>query len=190
VLAQAGGWTLKGHARGRLGSGDAGGAGRHLPPVEFDRAREAIEQRLETLGYELVDLRLGQVEGRRGLEVLIDKAGGVGADDCQQVAGHVSDLMDALDPVPGRYMLQVSSPGLDRPLRTLAHFERFAGSQVVVKLTETATAGAPRGRLKARLVGVRDGKVILDGAEPPAEGEIALDLREIRLARLEPEWDE
>jgi ribosome maturation factor RimP len=157
-----------------------------LPPVDLDRAREAIERRLDTLGYELVDLRLGQLEGRRSLEVLIDKSGGVGADDCQQVAGHVSDLMDALEPVPERYMLQVSSPGLDRPLRTLAHFERFAGSLVVVKLTETATTGAPGARFKARLIGVRDGKVILDGAE----GEIAVDLREIRLARLEPEWDE
>ena len=81
-------------------------------------------------------------------------------------------------------MLQVSSPGLDRPLRTMEHFERFAGHQVVVKFSSDAPPELGS-RMKARLMGVRDGEVVLDGPK----GEIAVGLAGIASARLEPEWD-
>jgi ribosome maturation factor RimP len=93
-----------------------------------------LEPTVERLGYELTDLdvRLG---GRDGLvRVFIDKAGGIDIDDCEAVSRQVSAILDVEDPLPGNYTLEVSSPGLDRTLTKPAHFQRFMGEDVRVKL--------------------------------------------------------
>lgn len=114
-----------------------------------------IEPLLAGLGYELVELEYASGRGHGILRIFIDRpplAGpeqnerppesrqgaaaeqGVGIDDCERVSREVSALLDVEDPIPSAYTLEVSSPGEDRPLRTRAHFDRFAGQRVFVEL--------------------------------------------------------
>lgn len=93
-----------------------------------------LEPAIEQLGYELSDLEL-RLGGRDGvIRLFIDKADGVGLQDCETVSRQVSALLDVEDPVPGHYVLEVSSPGLDRRLTKLEHFQRFMGQDIRVKL--------------------------------------------------------
>ena len=89
-----------------------------------------LEPAVEQLGYELSDLEV-KVGGRHGvIRLFIDKADGVGLEDCETVSRQVSALLDVEDPVPGHYVLEVSSPGLDRRLTKVEHFERFMGEDL------------------------------------------------------------
>lgn len=90
-----------------------------------------LEKTLPGLGYELVDLNLGN-RGKM-LQVFIDKPGGVTIDDCTAVSNHLSRLL-AVDLDYDYDRLEVSSPGLDRPLRTAEAFERFRGQKAQLKL--------------------------------------------------------
>ena len=93
-----------------------------------------LEPSIESLGYELSDLEL-KLGGRDGvIRVFIDKPEGVGLSDCETVSRHISALLDVEDPLPGQYVLEVSSPGLDRKLTKPEHFQRFTGEEVRVKL--------------------------------------------------------
>jgi ribosome maturation factor RimP len=94
-----------------------------------------LEPTIEGLGYELADLEL-RIGGRDGVvRLFIDKADGpVGLEDCETVSRQVSAFLDVEDPLPGHYVLEVSSPGLDRRLTKYEHFERFTGEDVRVKL--------------------------------------------------------
>jgi ribosome maturation factor RimP len=84
-------------------------------------------------GLELVDVDIGGPGGRQALRIFIDKPGGVSLDDCTSLSRAVSAALDVEDPIQGAYDLEVSSPGLDRPLRTPEHFAKFAGQRVRVK---------------------------------------------------------
>src|SRR5436305_11035941 len=77
-------------------------------------------------GLELVDVELGGGGGRQTLRLFIDKPSGVSLEDCTAVSRAVSVALDVEDPISGAYDLEVSSPGLDRPLRTAEHFEKYA----------------------------------------------------------------
>ena len=93
-----------------------------------------LEPTVERLGYELIDVEL-RLAGRDGLvRLYIDNVDGIGLEDCEKVSRAVSALLDVEDPVPGNYNLEVSSPGLDRKLTKSAHFQRFIGHMVKVKL--------------------------------------------------------
>ena len=93
-----------------------------------------LEPTVERLGYELCDLEL-KLGGRDGMvRVFIDKDDGVDIDDCEAVSRQVSAILDVEDPLPGNYTLEVSSPGLDRALTKPAHFQRFMGEDIRVKL--------------------------------------------------------
>lgn len=121
-----------------------------------------IEPALKALGYELVDIDLRL--GRRGLlRVYIDRRsddeGGVTLADCELVSGQVGALLDVEDPIPGMYDLEISSPGLDRRLRTLEHFERFVGREVRIEL---ARARDGRRRLKGLLTAVENETIVVD----------------------------
>lgn len=99
-----------------------------------DELIKLLERAVERLGYELTDLELKLV-GHGGLiRVFIDKPEGVDLDDCENVSHQVSAILDVEDPVGGKYTLEVSSPGLDRKLTKPAHFQRFMGEDVRVKL--------------------------------------------------------
>jgi ribosome maturation factor RimP len=95
-----------------------------------------IEPLLEPLGYELLELEYSPARGHALLRLYIDAPAGVTLEDCAKVSREVSGLLDAEDPIPGAYTLEVSSPGFDRVLRTQAHFGRFVGARVFVELKE------------------------------------------------------
>ena len=139
------------------------------------------EPLLGQLGYELVDLEFAPGRSHAVVRVFIDRPEGAGIEDCERVSHELSALMDVEDPVPSAYTLEVSSPGLDRVLRTPAHFQRFAGERVWVEL-KVARDGRRRytGRLEA--VGPRGIELSVDGAM------VGLEFAEIGRARLAPQW--
>lgn len=156
------------------------GAGGYRGRVEALVERESREI-AAALGLELVDVEYIRQGGRRFLRVFIEKrpgspahAGvtpgadgegpppsGVTLDDCQAFSRRLSDRLDALDPIPENYYLEVSSPGLDRPLKRDQDFELFRGRPVVVK---TFAPHDGRREFTGRLEGLVDGRVVLRDA--------------------------
>jgi ribosome maturation factor RimP len=139
------------------------------------------EPLLEQLGFELVDLEYAPGRSHAVVRVFIDRPQGVGVDDCERVSHELSALMDVEDPVPVAYTLEVSSPGMDRVLRTPAHFQRFVGERIWVEL-KVARNGRRRytGRLEATSPQGID--LTVDGAM------VAVTFAEIERARLAPQW--
>jgi len=145
---------------------------------------ELLEPEVAALGYELVELEFQAHRGGGLVRVYIDRPDGaaVTVEDCERVSRRVGERLDAADRIKSAYTLEVSSPGFDRPLRTKAHYERFAGSRVHV---ETALPRAGRRRWTGRLAAVNDEGIVLE-----VDGEsVALGLGEIRTARLVPTFD-
>jgi ribosome maturation factor RimP len=140
-----------------------------------------LEPEVNTLGYELVDLEL-RLGGRSGLvRLFIDSQDGITLDDCERVSHQVSALLDVEDPIPGHYVLEVSSPGLNRRLRKPADFARFRGERAKVELTAPNAEG--RRRFTGVLTSVDD-----DGFEIEVDGVIHhLRFEEVETARLAPE---
>jgi ribosome maturation factor RimP len=112
-------------------------------------------------GLELVDVEMGGPGGRQTLRIFIDKAGGISLEDCTSVSRAVSAALDVEDFIDGTYDLEVSSPGLDRPLRTPEHFEKFKGSKVRVKTFGPIPECENRKTFIGELVGFAEGKVIV-----------------------------
>lgn len=150
------------------------------------KAPQAIETLVrgvvEPMGYELVGVEL--VAGGRGgetLRVYIDREGGILVDDCTAVSHQLSGVLDVEDPIKGEYSLEVSSPGLARPLFELAHFARFTGSKVKLKL------GRPLGgrrNFTGLLTGVEGDEVLLQVDGEP----VRIDFNQIDSAKLVPEF--
>lgn len=111
------------------------------------------------LGCELVEVEYVKEHGDYFLRVFIDKAEGVGLDDCQAVSVRLGNWLDDTDPIPGRYSLEVSSPGLDRPLKSPADYIRFKDNEIKIK-TYAPVNG--RKNWQGVLLGLEDGEVWLD----------------------------
>ena len=111
---------------------------------------ELIDPVIQALGCELWGLEILS-QGRHSLlRIYIEKADGVGLKDCETVSRQVSSLMDVEDPITGHYTLEVSSPGMDRPLYKLEHYRQFIGEHVAIKLSRTFEKRKKiRGLLKA-----------------------------------------
>ena len=118
-----------------------------------------LEAELAELGYELIEVEYMQEYGRMILRLYIDAENGINVDNCAEASRMVSALMDQNDFVGTEYLLEVSSPGIDRPTRKMSDFERFAGEAVKVKLV-TPVEG--RRRYRGTLAGVNDGMVRID----------------------------
>jgi ribosome maturation factor RimP len=131
-----------------------------------EQARRLLEPVLERDGYELVEVEWARLAGRWTLRVFIDKTGGVGIDDCQAVSRTVEPILDVADFIEPAYDLEVSSPGLARPLRKPKDFDRYAGQRVHVKaygpVPGTAPGSPARKHWTGVLKGFRDGAVELD----------------------------
>lgn len=96
---------------------------------------DALSPYAEREGVEIVTLEIMGSKKAPTIRVFIDTEGGVSFDELASAQSWINKIMDEIDPFPGAYMLEVSSPGIDRPLRTMEHFDRFAGEQAVVKTT-------------------------------------------------------
>ena len=142
------------------------------------RLIELLEPPVEALGYELVDIDV-RVGCNGLLRIFIDREGGVNLADCEQVNRQLGAFLDVEDPLPGRYILEVSSPGFYRPLRTLDHFRRFRDCRAKVRLREPRDS---RRMLNGRLLGISDESIVMD-----VDGEIwRLLPTEIASAKLVP----
>ncbi len=118
-----------------------------------------VEPELAEQGYELVEVEFSLQGATALLRFFIDKESGITVDDCATVSRFVSVLLDKNDFLRDRYTLEVSSPGIDRPLRKPADFDRFKGEMIVVK---TVTPVEGRRRFKGLLNGYHDGLISLD----------------------------
>ncbi len=99
-----------------------------------ETVREAIEPTVTGMGYDIWDIQYSKVGADYTLEITIDKAGGITIDDCETVHRAIDPIIDECDPVEGFYYLQVSSPGIERELRTDDHLARSVGERVEAKL--------------------------------------------------------
>lgn len=111
---------------------------------------------VDEAGFEMVDMELAGRPGSYVLRLLIDKPGGVTINDCVEINRELSGLLDLEDPIPSRYTLEVSSPGLDRPFKTERDYLRALGTRVKV-VTEDGDGG-PVTRI-GRLEGIENGTV-------------------------------
>ena len=148
---------------------------------DIDRLRQILKPVVEAMGCELVGVEFHPHGGNALLRVYIDKTTGISVTDCQQVSHQISGVLDVEDPISGHYTLEVSSPGLDRPLFEAAHFMRFAGHRVRVQLAAPLNG---RKNWQGRLLGMHGADVVLaaDGAE------LWVPLERIEKARLIPEF--
>jgi ribosome maturation factor RimP len=169
-----------------------------------ERLLELVEPLVVRLGYELVDVEFASTRSEATLRVFIDRPAGraaqvaastvrvgqdeieamesgIGVEDCERVSRELSELLDVEDPITVAYQLEVSSPGADRVLRTLAHYRRFAGERVLMELV------APRdGRKRYTGVLVRADE---DGIQLNVDGKpVTAQYREIERTRLSPDW--
>ena len=111
-------------------------------------------------GYEIVRLRLMGGDHRRRLQIMAERDGGTMlVEDCAALARAVSEVLDAADPIKDEYTLEVSSPGVDRPLTRLEDFDAYSGYEARIELDRLAEN---RRRFKGVLAGVQDGQVAID----------------------------
>jgi ribosome maturation factor RimP len=137
------------------------------------RVRELVEPVLSADGFELVDAQFSS----GALQIFVDRPGGIDLDAIAAVSTTVSQLLDEHDPVPGRYTLEVSSPGVERPLRRPEHFARFVGTTVNVKTRPEVTGER---RVQGLLEAADDEGVVVAGRR--------LAYGEIERARTVFEW--
>ena len=141
--------------------------------------RERIESGVRALGFELVDVELAGGRQHQMLRVYIDGPQGITVDDCAEVSRQLAAILDVEDPFPGSYTLEVSSPGLDRPLVTPTDFRRFQGEIIKVRLSPPL---AGRRNFTGRLLQVHDDRVAVE-----VDGErFELPFSAIERARLVP----
>lgn len=138
---------------------------------------EALEPQATAHNLEIVTVEVVGSRKAPTIRVYLDCEGGIGFDELAASQKWVGELMDELDPFPGAYTLEVSSPGIDRPLRTPQHFERFAGEKVQVTLMQPHEG---RAKWTGILKGMKEGAVLVE-----VEGqEFALPFERIKKAHV------
>ncbi|MGD8514713.1 MAG: ribosome maturation factor RimP [Granulosicoccaceae bacterium] len=142
---------------------------------------DLIEPAVSALGYELLGVELLSQGKHSMLRAFIDSENGIGIEDCENASRQISAVLDVEDPVSTQYSLEVSSPGVDRPLFSAEQFARFAGEQVVIKL-HAPVAG--RRKLSGRIIAV-DGQTIKVGVD---DDTVDVEMSDIQKANLKPEW--
>lgn len=147
-----------------------------------ERLQQILEPVVEALGYELVLLEFSPSTKSGLLRLYIDSPGGITIEDCERVSREVAAQLDVEDPISTGYRLEVSSPGLDRPLVKPAHYERFLGEQARVQLL------APRDGRRRFTGWIRSAGAQTLQLETQ-DGLVELPYAEIDRARLVPEYD-
>jgi ribosome maturation factor RimP len=148
-----------------------------------ERVRAVAERVTGGRGFELTEVEVTRDRGGQLVRLYVDKEGGIGIGELQSVSEEVSAILDAEDPIPSAYTLEVSSPGLDRPLKTEADYRRFAGRLARVSSYEPVDG---RRHWTGRLLAIEEGVVSLSLEK---EGAVArIPLAKISHARLEVEF--
>ena len=142
---------------------------------------EAIAPTVDELGYRIWDVTFGKVGADYHLEITIDKDGGIGIEDCERVHRAIDPILDECDPIEGFYYLEVSSPGIERELRTEAHIASCVGSKVEAKLFAALDG---RKSLVGELLGISEGTVVIK------EGENEIRLEKQQISKLTTVYEE
>lgn len=138
---------------------------------------DALEPRAATEGIEIVTVQVVGAKKAPTIRVFIDTPEGVSFDQLAKSQAWINEIMDAIDPFPGAYTLEVSSPGIDRPLRTPEHFARFAGQSAVVKMGHPLDG---RSNFTGKIVSADDTCVVME-----IDGEqISLPMDDMKRAHL------
>ena len=145
------------------------------------QVEEVAESLVTSAGMELVDLEYRREGSRWVVRLFIDKDGGVTVDDCAYISRQLGDLLDVKDIIPQAYVLEVSSPGLDRRIRKKEDFSRFAGRKIQLRLVSPIEG---RKKIVGQLVGIEDEAVIVAAAE----GRCSIALEDIKKANLVHEF--
>lgn len=128
--------------------------------AEDQKLLELIDPVAEAAGYEIVRVRLMGGEAQRRLQIMAETPQGeMNVDDCAVLSRALSEVMDAADPISGEYVLEVSSPGVDRPLTRLKDFDAYEGFEARLELDRMAEG---RKRFRGVLAGTEDNQVCLD----------------------------
>ena len=135
----------------------------------------------ETSGYELVDLEFRKENQSWVLRVFIDHPDGIGLEDCEKMSKALSAILDEEDPIPQNYVLEVSSPGLDRPLKSDKDFELFKGYRIKLK---TFSPFEGKKQFNGSLVGLEEDQIVFLSEEE----EKRIPRAQVSLVRLDPEF--
>lgn len=150
----------------------------------IDALSDVAERVTQQRGLDLVDVELKKSRGGNLVRLYVEKDGGIGLDELQAVSEEVSAILDATDPLDSSYTLEVSSPGLDRPLRHEPDYRRFVGRLAKISSYEPVEG---RRAWTGRLVGVTDGQVRLS-LESEGGVETKIPIEKISHGRLEVEF--
>jgi ribosome maturation factor RimP len=155
--------------------------------IEIERLVTPI---LDDLGFELVDLQFKNEGSQWALRIFIDKPDGITLDDCVAVSREVGAILEVEDTIKTAYRLEVSSPGLDRPLKKAADYVRFAGQPIKLKtlhLIDPDQRGHSRKTFVGTLLGFEDGQVRLEQSDKPG-GLAVIPFEDIEKANLEEKF--
>ena len=156
----------------------------------LERIEELILPILEDLKLELVDMEYQRENQGWVLRFFLDKEGGINLDECAGASREIAALLDVEGLVDTAYQLEVSSPGLDRPLKKLADFQRFSGSRAKIKTVlpcDPDERGHKRKTFSGELQGVAEDKILLLQTDKKG-GQVAFTLDQIEKANLEFEF--
>ena len=150
--------------------------------MSLQKLNELLQPLVEDLGYEFIGLEYNPNPKHSVLRMYIDHENGVGIQDCETVSRETAALLDVKDPIRSHYNLEVSSPGLDRPLFTLAHYREFTGHLAQVNLFAPMDG---RRKFSGPILGADDSSVSIeqDGSE------VMLDFDNIAKAKLIPDYE-
>lgn len=130
--------------------------------MDLKRVRSLVEPVLDPLGYELVDARFVSEYGRRILRLFVDREGGVSVGDCERISRELETLLEVEGVLGDRSVLEVSSPGLNRPLTKEAHFLKYVGKMASIATVRPPEEYGDRRNYKGLIVSVEDGRVVVE----------------------------
>lgn len=154
------------------------------------QVEKLIKPILDDFGYELVALQYKKEGRSMALCIFIDKPGGITLDDCVTVSREVDAILEIEDPIRAGYRLEVSSPGLDRPLNKPADFERFAGHKIKLKtarMLDPDQRGRSRKTFTGKLLGLAGDMICLELDDKPG-GQAMIALADLEKANLVEEF--
>lgn len=152
-----------------------------MRPIDLEKIEAVVEPVVQSAGCELVACEWTMEGGRAVLRVLVDKEEGLIVQDCERISHLLDPVLDVEDLIPGRYNLEISSPGLERPLRKFNDFKRFTGNVARLK---TKIPLHNRSHFKGVIRKVEDDTVTIEGDGAVFE----IPFKEIHRARLEVDW--